>query len=153
MSKIQIQKAGNCSELYTAGRDIIIHNNYEEKDKENFYIPLFFSREDAFNHLQPYFRENKMIFDTYGPNTDERFNPESEYAEQWIIKIKDKIIPNNRYILKCIESNSNLLHPSEFDTLDKFIQHIHDFEMKHTGKSTFNGLMFPADIVNIFGEV
>ncbi len=45
---------------------------------------LVATRKSVKEAIQPYFIDNKKIFDTYGPMTEERFNPESEMPEIWL---------------------------------------------------------------------
>ena len=159
MIKNQKQTSGDQSVNYMAGGDIVINGltkeellSLLEEHSKTESIPqeeLLSTREDVKEVIAPLFEENSHIFHTYGPMTEERFNPESEMPEQWIRKIQDFILPNNRKILEAIEKNKNLLLDFEKDIFTKFKQHVDDFEAKHTGKTKANGTTFPADILLI----
>lgn len=157
MRWFQKLRSGSDSLNLQAGGDLTVLINNSNKgqlvDNVEPSIPRFSSRKEVFNDLQGYFNENAFIHKTYGPTTEEIFNPESEMPELWKLKIKDKIIPNNRYILRCIEAHKDFLTDVELQWLDTYKQHVHDFESKHTGNSSSHGLLFPKEIINIFGEL
>lgn len=123
---------------------------HELRLKSSFGIKKFSSRKLAREVLEPIFIENKLIFDTYGPETDERFNPESQMPLIWIKKIREFIIPNNRKIFSIINSNYDLMKPEEKNAFAKFTQHINDFEEKHIFNSESNGTQFPKEIADIY---
>ncbi|WP_292295053.1 hypothetical protein [Marivita sp.] len=108
------------------------------------------SRDSARSAVVPYLEENHYILKTYGPLTDERFNPESELPAQWLRKIRLKIIPNNRKILLLCEANSGFLSKEERMLLQAFKQHVDDFEAKHLGGAEQNGACFPEGFDKIF---
>ncbi|WP_294332137.1 HNH endonuclease [uncultured Chryseobacterium sp.] len=118
--------------------------------KEIFSIKHCNTREEVRNLINPLMQENKFIFETYGPNTDERFNPESEVPKEWKHNIHKTILPNNRKILNIINTNYNLLTESEKIVLAKFKTHVKDFEAKHINKEGINGTMFPIEMNKIF---
>lgn len=124
--------------------------SHKEKLARQFGIKSFTARSDAGNAVHPFLLENKYIFDTYGPNTDERFNPESSMPAQWRRKIREIIIPNNRKILNIIDMNRNLLFENEYLVVEAFRQHINDFEAKHLSGSEYSGKQFPAEMNTLF---
>ena len=124
--------------------------DHKEKLAAQFGIRIFGSRAEVREAIVPFFRENKFVFDKYGPNTDERFNPESSLPAQWRSKIRTVIIPNNRKVLNLIDANRKLLREEEFGLVEAFRQHIDDFEAKHLGNSEYNGEQFPAEVQIIF---
>ena len=100
------QSAGDYSVNYMADGNITVHNGFSKEDiidllkqlSEKTEIKcdeLVATRKSVKEAIQPYFIDNKKIFDTYGPMTEERFNPESEMPEIWLRKIQSFIIPNN----------------------------------------------------------
>ena len=131
---------------------IILKWKEEHKQKLNaiFGIGKFENRKDAKKALEPFLRENKLIFDTYGPNTEERFNPESNTPRIWIKKIREFIIPNNRKILELVQVNYTLLNIDEKDIFEQFKLHVHDFEAKHLFAEDENGTQFPIKIKEIY---
>jgi glutathionyl-hydroquinone reductase len=128
--------------------ELILKWKSEHKSKLDnvFGIKKYKNRTEVRKHLEPIFLENKMIFDTYGPNTDERFNPESTMPILWLKKIREFIIPNNRKILNIIDSNYDLLNSEEKIVFENFKHHLHDFESKHIYNDESNGIQFPVKI-------
>lgn len=125
---------------------------HQQKLHVTFGIEKFENRQDAKNALEPFFRENKLIFETYGPTTDERFNPESSTPKIWLKKIREFIIPNNRKIFELIKTNYSLLKEDEKSEFEKFKLHLHDFEAKHLFAEEENGSQFPTKIIEVYGE-
>jgi hypothetical protein len=123
---------------------------HESRIAEVFGINKFSSRVLAREVVEPLFRENKFIFDQYGPLSQFRHNPESEVPLIWLRKIRECIIPNNRKIVNLIAKNRELLEESELDTVEQFKQHVDDFESKHLFRQNINGLTFPAKITSIY---
>ncbi|EKP0246674.1 hypothetical protein NTJ15_000713 [Aeromonas veronii] len=154
------QSAGDYSVNYMADGNITVHNGFSKEDiidllkqlSEKTEIKcdeLVATRKSVKEAIQPYFIDNKKIFDTYGPMTEERFNPESEMPEIWLRKIQSLIIPNNEKIVELIDKNKHLLLDWEFEVFAEYKQHVDDFAAKHTGKTKSNGTMFPAKILSI----
>jgi len=127
-------------------------DEHQQKLYLTFGIKKFESRKDAKDALEHLLRENKLIFETYGPNTEERFNPESSTPKIWLRKIREFIIPNNRKIFELIKTNYSLLREDEKIEFDKFKLHLHDFEAKHLFSAEENGSEFPTKINEIYGE-
>jgi hypothetical protein len=126
-------------------------DEHQQKLHVTFGIQKFQNRQQAKNALEPFFRENKLIFETYGPNTDDRFNPESSAPKIWIKKIREFIIPNNRKISELINTNYSLLNDDEKNEFEKFKLHLHDFEAKHLFLKEENGSQFPTKITDVYG--
>lgn len=115
-----------------------------------FGIKKFEDRKSAREIIEPLFSENKTIFDIYGPETDERYNPESEMPEIWLQKIRTIIIPNNRKIMNVLNNNINLLTTTEKKSFEIFKQHINDLEAKHIFNSQSIGIRFPVEITSVY---
>lgn len=155
------QSSKDNSPNYMSGRDIIINNNtgmsIDDVLKFSPDLPRNtgmveekrMTRQSVKSLLTPYFTENKAIFDTYGPMTDERFNPESSMPELWQRKIQEFILPNNEKIVGLIQANQHLLLDWEHDVFAKYKQHVSDFSAKHTGETTVTGIPFPMEILTI----
>ena len=124
--------------------------NHEESISRVFGIRKLEDRESVKLIVTPLFEENKTVFEVYGPETEERFNPESEMPEVWIEKIRTIIIPNNRKLLNIIEVNSHLLTDLEKETFQNFQQHVKDFEAKHIFNTISTGIRFPQKITSIY---
>ncbi len=125
-------------------------NDHEQRIEEIFSVRLYQTRAEVRQVLQPLFRENKTIFDTYGPHSGEQFNPESNYPRIWLRKIREFIIPNNKKIVKIIDKNQSLLSDDELLVFELFKHHADDFEGKHLFNLDTSGLTFPPKIVQLY---
>lgn len=155
--KKQLSKGNSAN--YMSGRDITINNGLSVADASKLFpvlpqhvgvldvVPM--TRHGVKNLLKPYFAENKVIFDTYGPTTDERFNPESSMPELWQRKVQEFILPNNEKIVELLQDSQHLLLDWERDVFARYKQHVNDFSAKHTGKTTVTGIPFPMKILTI----
>lgn len=156
---IKKQSSKGNSANYMSGRDITINNGLSVADASKLFpvlpqhvgvldvVPM--TRHGVKNLLKPYFAENKVIFDTYGPTTDERFNPESSMPELWQRKVQEFILPNNEKIVELLQDSQHLLLDWERDVFARYKQHVNDFSAKHTGKTTVTGIPFPMKILTI----
>jgi hypothetical protein len=112
------------------------------------------SRQAARKVLEPVLAANKLIFDEYGPRTQDRFNPESELAQVWRRKILSHIIPNNRTVLAILDANRCYLSNQELTTLEQFRQHVDDLEARHLGEGSRTvGREFPKDMKTILTDI
>ncbi|CAJ1853128.1 hypothetical protein FNBNMHLP_02284 [Aeromonas jandaei] len=154
------QSAGDNSTNYMADGNITVNNGIGKEEvlellkqlSEKTEIKgdeLVATRKSVKDAIIPLFIENKKIFDTYGPMTEERFNPESEMPEIWLRKIQEFIIPNNEKIVHLIDTNRHLLLDWELEIFAEYKHHVDDFSAKHSGKTKSNGTMFPANILRI----
>jgi hypothetical protein len=125
---------------------------HSKKINEIFNIKQYKNRNEARQSVLPILNENKTIFDIYGPMTDERFNPESEMPKMWLSKIRQNILPNNRKLLRILDSNYNLLTDEEIKIAEKFRQHVLDLELKHLNNQDINGIQFPSKLHFVFNN-
>lgn len=110
-------------------------------------------RATARKAIEPALRENRAVFDQYGPNNDYRMDPESELAKVWQRKMRAIILPNNRKILAILDANRRHLSQPEAETLEAFRQHIDDLEAKHIGEGSGDvASRFPVGISDILAE-
>ena len=123
-----------------------------QKINSVFNIKEFEHRQDARDSILPLLNQNRIIFETYGPMTDERFNPESEMPKIWVSKIHQYLLPNNRKIIATLDKNYSLLNADETKTVELFRQHVLDFESKHINNKEINGLQFPIKLNDVFTE-
>lgn len=127
-------------------------NRHSTKIKELFGVREFSTRHEARIWLTPILNENKAIFDLYGPNSDESFNPESSLPQLWQRKILKTLLPNNRRILSMVEANRHLLTVGESRIFEIYRQHVDDFEAKHIGLSDVSGMLFPSEFIGVFSD-
>jgi hypothetical protein len=125
---------------------------HRKKIAEQFSVIEYPSRNSVRSVIQPKLQENRAIFLRYGPETDERFNPESSLPGMWRRKIQNTILPNNRYLLHVLDANRKHLKDKELETLEDFRQHVDDFEAYHLGICDEHGSRFPMEIDQILGD-
>ena len=125
-------------------------NEHTDNIKKIFNIKKYGTRREAREVIYPILLENRFIFETWGPLTDSRYNPESEIADKWKFKLLENILPNNRKILNIIESNFDLLKAEEISSYAAFKQHVNDLEARHITKKNINTSLFPTNFDNIF---
>jgi hypothetical protein len=68
---------------------------HAEKLRSLFGVTNYENRSDARAEVEGLLRENRQIFEDYGPHIEDAGNPESGAAERWKRKVLQKIIPNN----------------------------------------------------------
>lgn len=125
-------------------------STHSEKIKSLFNIKLYNNRNEARESVARLLNENKTVFEIYGPLTDERFNPESQIPQRWLLKIQQTILPNNRKILSIIDNNYFMLTQEECKTFELFKQHVIDFESRHINKEEIDATQFPSQLENVF---
>ena len=112
---------------------------------ENFGAVRYSSRRAAREAIEPLLSTNLSIFVEYGPNSEYRYNPESELANVWQRKVLSQIIPNNRKMLAILERNRCHLRDKEIAIVDQFKQHVDDLEERHVGDGEASvGRRFPS---------
>ncbi|TVZ21151.1 HNH endonuclease [Dokdonia sp. Hel_I_63] len=126
--------------------------NHSNRVKSLFNIKRYKTRQDARKNITPLLIQNKIIFETYGPLTDSRFNPESETPKVWLSKIQQNILPNNRMLINIIDENYSLLLEREITFVELFRQHVLDFESRHINKIEINATRFPTEFSNIYKD-
>lgn len=126
--------------------------NHSSKIQSIFGIKEYKDRLEIKQVVKKIMLENKVLFDRFGPLTDERFNPESEFPKKWREGIHTTILPNNRKLLQIIEVNYTLLNPGEEIMFAEFKQHVRDFEDKHINNNEISGATFPIKMNNIFDK-
>lgn len=124
--------------------------NHGQKINSLFNIKHYNTRLEARKSILPILNQNRTIFETYGPLTDERFNPESEIPKIWLSKIHQHILPNNRKLVALFDTNYSLLSMEEIETIELFRLHVLDFESKHINNEEINGLQFPQKLNQVF---
>ena len=122
---------------------------HANKLRSTFGVRRFDYRIEARAAIEPWLRENRAIFDSYGPHIEEAGNPESGAAERWKRKVLAKIIPNNRKILAQLGANTHLLTATETTVLERFRQHIDDLEARHLEGDREGASTFPSELAEI----
>jgi hypothetical protein len=123
--------------------------SHKQRIDEAFGVLTYTTRREARVAIEPLLEENHYVFNKYGPETDERYNPESDMPLLWKQKILTKLLPNNRRLLRLLDRNRRHLRPDEFKLLEAFRQHVDDFEKKHLEPDLPSGSRFPAELEGI----
>lgn len=108
------------------------------------------SREALRARVEPLMRENKCILDEYGPETDARYDPESNGAAIWTRKVLTKILHNNRRMLSILDANIDHVMGDERFVLEAFRQHIDDLTARHLEGVT-GGRRYPEGMMTMMG--
>ncbi len=108
------------------------------------------SRDVVRSHIAPLMLENKHILDEYGPDTDARYDAESNGAEVWTRKMLTKILPNNRRILSILDANTDHMTSDERAVLEAFRQHIDDLTARHL-EGIAGGRRYPEGMKTMMG--
>jgi hypothetical protein len=135
--------------------DRVIHRwkrSHAERLRSVFGVTHFANRGDARAAIEDLLRENRQIYQDYGPHIEEAKNPESGADERWRRKVLEKIIPNNRRVLAQLDANKCLLNDCELVTLERFRQHIDDLEARHIEGYQEGASRFPEKLLNILGD-
>ena len=93
---------------------------HEESIKRLMFAPLFQHREEARNALVLLLEENKTIFDTYGPYSDNAKRNQFDTELIWNRLTIQKILPNNRKIEAILEKNVHLMTANEKTAFNLF---------------------------------
>ncbi|MFF8031571.1 hypothetical protein [Streptomyces sp. NPDC016626] len=104
---------------------------HEARISTAFGACSFDRREEARSAMESFLRSNRVTFETFGPYSETAWNPLSDAVDVWRVRVREVIIPNNRMILKILDSNTHLLSSGEMVTLEKFRVHVDEFERKH----------------------
>lgn len=96
-------------------------------------------------------KENRHLFDTYGPTEKNMADILSEKSPIWESIIQSTIIPNNRKVVDLLNENTGLLTDAERDVYVQFKIHTDAFELNHTSgrKYTTDAARFPIEIYDI----
>lgn len=118
---------------------------HDERRAQLFGFVPYGDRAEARTAIEPLLSQNHEIWASYGPETDEQFNPESELPPKWRRKLLEVVFPNNRRVLGVLDANRHLMAEPELRTLERFRQHVDDLEARHLeGES--GGSRFPPEM-------
>ena len=113
--------------------------------------PVFTSREEARQHIEPLLDVNRAVLDTYGPRPGD-FS--EERADQWHRHAVAAIVPNNGAIVRVLIRNATLLTPDERSTAALFQIHADEFADRHVlGIGMAGSTRFPSNMATILTEV
>ncbi len=116
-----------------------------------FSITRFELRSDARLTFLPLVDKNKAFYTLHGPQTLAESGIGASHARVWGRSVRRTIIPNNRLILKFIETNRHLLVHEEIELLQKFTVHVVDFEARHIWSDwSTGGARYPEGLDALF---
>lgn len=88
---------------------------HEGRIRELLSSPNFLSMKDIATYIQRLLIENFMVWKTYGPESEEaKRNPTSNASEMWTYRKLVTIVPNNRKIVKSLQSHSHLFDANTY---------------------------------------
>jgi hypothetical protein len=126
---------------------------HEQKIKDVFIVPIFPNREGLAAEIHKHLRENRRVFQAYGPHSSHAKNPISDAVLDWNRYIHSTILPNNRHIAKLLIANQSLLKREENTIVDNFIIHKEAFEYNHvSGNKTAVAPLFPQEMNTLLLE-
>ena len=124
---------------------------HQESIESLFITPKFDNREDARQYVNSLLVENRAIFDTFGPTSENAVKDPMATELEWERLSKQKIIPNNRKIESAIAQSLELLSEEELGLFTQFKLHREGFEYnKLSGDVNATVPTFPAGFENIF---
>ena len=136
--------------------DLIVRwkRDHQRRLDQVFGAVGFSSRDEVRSAIDPFLRENRAVFEEYGPDLTYRENPESEMASAWQRKMREVILPNNRRILALLDVNRRHLSVHEARTLELFRQHVQDLEARHLTDLVLGAQRrFPEEMNQIMTDV
>ncbi|MGC4019222.1 MAG: hypothetical protein QM793_08390 [Muricomes sp.] len=128
-------------------------DNHKEIIKNCFKVPLYTNRIEARKIIIRIIIQNKYIFDTYGPFSEQMKNPMADMNYIWNKKCVEIIIPNNKKIIRLLDKNVDLLKEDEIILLERFREHSIEFEFnKISGSKNPYAPTYPEDFDKILME-
>lgn len=125
---------------------------HADKLRSLFGVTVFAKRAEARAAVEGPLRENRHIFEEYGPHIEAAKDPESGAAERWKRKVLEKIIPNNMKVLAQLDANRHLLMGNEVSTIERFRQHVDDLQARHVHGYQEGASRFPAEMAELLRD-
>jgi hypothetical protein len=123
--------------------------NHEARISELLGVGRHETREGAHAQLLGLLEENRVVWETYGPESADGWRP--EVADIWLREVRDVILPNNARIGKLLEVNSHLLSPTERAIVAEFAAHARAIEHRHlAGVINPAAPLFPARLNSVY---
>tara|TARA_R110000765_G_scaffold310918_7_gene404134 strand:+ start:39 stop:629 length:591 start_codon:yes stop_codon:yes gene_type:complete len=115
-------------------------------------IRSYETRNEVRETLDRRLKENKLIWTKFAPvdGSEFEFNPESEKAELWKLRMKSVILPNHFQIQSLIEVNLHLASKTEQETFAEFKEHVRGLTDRHINGVSGQAIRFPRQMENIF---
>ncbi len=139
-------------DTFTDDRILEWKQSHKETIKRALGVANLSSRGEIRRFIDPLLRENKAIFDNFGPDNTYHENPEAEEAAVWKKKMLSKIIPNNQKILLALDTKIEFANEEELATIELFRQHLDSIVERHLGNGGIQASRFPAKFNGIFKD-
>jgi len=99
-------------------------------------VRRFDSPEGLRDELQAILLENRMIWESYGPESEAAATLSPNAASAWRREAVRTIIPNNSRLVRLLDENKRLLNRDDRDTVARFRVHARALEDRHLGGIT-----------------
>jgi hypothetical protein len=120
------------------------------KIKSCFIEPLYNSRGELRRVLDKLSIQNRIVFEQYGPYSENYNNILTDIDKIWRKKAIEVIVPNNKKILKLLDTNIHLINENEFIIIEMFREHVREFEYNQiSNEPNPYAPIFPKEINNI----
>lgn len=110
----------------------------------------FDTRAEARRRLLKLVRENRVVWEQYGPEGEHRHDPEAPQAAAWRRHALTTIVPNNQAIGELLDANEHLLTEEEKSVAAVFAVHAGEFAARHLEGIAIAGTRFPAELEECF---
>ncbi len=112
---------------------------------------IYSSREEARHETTRLLNRNRLLFEQYGPNTEDGSLDSTEAAIAWTHRVLNEIIPNNQLLIALVEVNEDLTTWSDRRAAELLRQHTDDLERKHSdGVISGPAKRFPIEAESLF---
>lgn len=150
----EIDKAPN--EFFPAETIIRWKTDHEQRVRNSFLSPRFSRREELAVAIKRLLISNKGTWQHYGPDSEEATrNPLSNMHTVWELRKLDTIVPNNRRIIRMIETNKELFDIKDYEICAQFVEHAEGFE-RNCYSRTEGVPRFPVDfemVINRYARI
>jgi len=114
---------------YSVQRLLELKKAHESRVRDGLKGRPFSSRGELFSCAQRLLRENKEIYERFGPaSCSARSNPLSRLANVWELRKVAKVVPNNMKIVAMFELNEHVLASAQHRIFVKFREHAVAFQ-------------------------
>ncbi|MBS6792334.1 HNH endonuclease [[Ruminococcus] lactaris] len=118
-----------------------------------FAVVQYENKNDLKQVVLPILRENQYLFECYGPFSENAFICGDDGVKLWNKKVFEKILPNNRKVVKYLKKNEKLFSCSEMNIVYKYYDHCEEFEYnKVSGDKNPIATVFPKEIYEIWSD-
>ncbi|NFH68856.1 HNH endonuclease [Clostridium botulinum] len=124
--------------------------NHIDKIKSCFIEPIYKTRKELRRALDRLLIENNVVFEQYGPYSEEYTKILTNVYETWRRKAIETIVPNNKKIVKLLDVNDELINDDELVVVEKFKEHAREFEYNQlSNEPNSHAPLFPKEIYDI----